>query len=72
MDRVDIERDGRSMTLEWSDEMDHLALSIRAGDRIRRTTYAWSHELTTFVANDGGDLLVAFRDAVMELALPKA
>lgn len=68
--RVDLERDGRTLTLEWKDDDEVLELRVAAGDRSRKTAFAWSLELKTFVAADGRDLLVTFRDTVLELAEP--
>lgn len=68
--RVDLEREGRTLTLEWKDDDEVLELRVEAGARSRRTAFAWSLELKTFVAADGRDLLVSFRETVLELAEP--
>jgi hypothetical protein len=68
--RVDLERDGRTLTLEWKDDDEVLELRVEAGARSRKTSFAWSLELKTFVAADGRDLLATFRETVLELAEP--
>ncbi len=68
--RVDLEREGRTLTLEWKDDDEVLELRVEAGARSRRSAFAWSLELKTFVAADGRDLLVSFRETVLELAEP--